>query len=367
VQTQLEKELALIDYKKYESFFLTVYDIVKWARERDPPILCQGRGSSANSAVCYCLGITVVDPEKGTLLFERFLSHERNEPPDIDVDFEHERREEVIQHVFEKYGRGRAALAATVISYRSKSAVRDVGTRTRPARRPARSSDRHVFARAQRTIARRVADRSAASIRPAAFCTSSMRSQHKSMAFPRHLSQHVGGFVISEQPLHHLVPVENAAMPDRTIIQWDKDDLEEMNSQGRLPRARHADLAAQVFRSSASARPVESALPYRGRKPSLETCSAARRSEGYEMICAADTVGVFQIESRAQMSMLPRLAPNTVTTISSSRSRSCGRVRSRATWFIRTCAAAKAKESDRLSAIEGRARLGHEDSPSKSS
>jgi len=311
VQTQLEKKLALIDYKKYESFFLTVYDIVKWARERDPPILCQGRGSSANSAVCYCLGITVVDPEKGTLLFERFLSHERNEPPDIDVDFEHERREEVIQHVFEKYGRGRAALAATVISYRSKSAVRDVGRALGlPEDQLDRLTGMYSRVRSGQSLEEWLTERG--------FDPSS-GILHKLYAlaaqihgFPRHLSQHVGGFVISEQPLHHLVPVENAAMPDRTIIQWDKDDLEEMKllkvdclALGMLTSLHKC---FDLLHRHGLWNPR---LPYRGRKPSLDDVPLHDDPKVYEMICAADTVGVFQIESRAQMSMLPRLRPNT--------------------------------------------------------
>lgn len=309
VHRQLEKELALIGELEYEHFFLTVQDIVQWARDQEPPILCQGRGSSANSAVCYCLGITAVSPDKGNLLFERFLSRERKEPPDIDVDFEHERREEVIQYVFRKYGRDRAALAATVISYRGKSAVRDVG---RALGLPEDQLDRltSMFSRvgSGKTLESWLAERG--------FDPSS-RVLHKLFAlageihgFPRHLSQHVGGFVISEQPLHHLVPVENAAMADRTIIQWDKDDLEEMKllkvdclALGMLTCLRKClDLLHLHGLWN---------RPYRAGKPSLHDIPLDDDEKVYEMICAADTVGVFQIESRAQMSMLPRLLPKT--------------------------------------------------------
>ncbi len=221
----LEKELALIKRKEYEAFFLTVHDIVRWARRRK--ILCQGRGSSANSAVCFCLGITAVNPEEGHLLFERFLSDERDEPPDIDVDFEHERREEVIQYVFGKYGRERTAIAATVISYRSKSAVRDVG---KALGLPLDQLDglAAMFSRIRSGSSRETClrERGFDPDNPTLLKLFTLAGQL--VGFPRHLSQHVGGFVISEHPLHTLVPIENAAMPDRTIIQWDKDDLETM-------------------------------------------------------------------------------------------------------------------------------------------
>src|SRR5262249_48382347 len=227
VREQVDRELALIADCRFEHFFLTVEDIVRWARAQQPPILCQGRGSSANSAVCYCLGITSVSPETGNLLFERFLSKERDEPPDIDVDFEHERREEVLQYVFKKYGRERAALAATVISYRRKSAVRDVG------RALGLSDDAldQLTAISSRVPSGETVPQA---MRARGFDPDSrvlqqlVRLTNELRGFPRHLSQHVGGFVISDRPLHHLVPVENAAMPDRTIIQWDKDDLETM-------------------------------------------------------------------------------------------------------------------------------------------
>src|SRR5690606_37561554 len=225
VVRQIEDELALIGKLRYEAFFLTVEDIVRFAQSKG--ILCQGRGSSANSPVCYVLGITVVNPAESRLLMARFLSEERNEPPDIDVDFEHERREEVLQYVFAKYGRDRAALAATVISYRGRSAVRDIGralgipddqidglarlfSRIPSGRTLPQWLEEHGFDPGDRTLRRR------------------FRLAGELRGFPRHLSQHVGGFVISEHPLHTLVPVENAAMAERTIIQWDKDDLEEM-------------------------------------------------------------------------------------------------------------------------------------------
>ena len=307
VKTQLEKELALIQAKEYEHFFLTVQDIVHWARNQNPPILCQGRGSSANSAVCYCLGITVVTPENGELLFERFLSMERNEPPDIDVDFEHERREEVIQYVFGKYGRDRAALAATVICYRGRSAVRDVGRALGVAEDQLdRLCDLYSRVRSGKPLEHWLRERG--------FDPSS-GTLHRLFAlaaeidgFPRHLSQHVGGFVISEKPLHYLVPVENAAMPERTIIQWDKDDLEEMKllkvdclALGMLTALRKClDLlhAHGIWPH-----------PYIGARPRVEDIPPGDDERVYDMICDADTVGVFQIESRAQMSMLPRLQP----------------------------------------------------------
>ena len=309
VATQIGKELELIAFLEYEHFFLTVQDIVHWAREQKPPILCQGRGSAANSAVCYCLGITAVTPENGNLLFERFLSKERDEPPDIDVDFEHERREEVIQYVFRKYGRDRAALAATVISYRGKSAVRDVG---RALGIPDDQLDNltSMFSRVHSDrplnewLRERGFDPGNSTLHRLFKLANEIRG------FPRHLSQHVGGFVISEQPLHHLVPVENASMPDRTIIQWDKDDLETMKllkvdclALGMLTCLRKClDL---LHRHGLWNRPCL------GSSPSLVDIPRTDDKNVYDMICKADTVGVFQIESRAQMSMLPRLLPRT--------------------------------------------------------
>jgi len=313
VRTQVDKELALIAECRFEHFFLTVEDIVSWARAQEPPILCQGRGSSANSAVCYCLGITSVSPESGNLLFERFLSRERNEPPDIDVDFEHERREEVIQYVFNKYGRDRAALAATVISYRSKSALRDVGhalglTDDALDQLSAISTRVPNGLSQKQAIRERGFDPDSRVMRQLFALAGELRG------FPRHLSQHVGGFVISDQPLHHLVPVENAAMPERTIIQWDKDDLETMKllkvdclALGMLTCLRKCiDLLHEHGLWT---------LPYTGAKPALHDIPQKDAKDDeqarnvYDMICRADTIGVFQIESRAQMSMLPRLQP----------------------------------------------------------
>ena len=264
VRALVERELALIAELGYEAFFLTVYDVVRFARSRG--ILCQGRGSAANSAVCYCLRITEVDPESGHVLFERFMSRERNEPPDIDVDFEHERREEVIQYIYAKYGRDRAALAATVISYRTKSALRDLGK--------------------------------ALEVDPESPQLLALAGDL--VGFPRHLSQHVGGFVISRGPLAELVPVENAAMAERTVIQWDKDDLE---SLGLLK----VDVLALGMLTA-----IRRALCFisEGKNKPFELSDIPREDPAvYAMIQQADTVGVFQIESRAQMSMLPRLKP----------------------------------------------------------
>jgi error-prone DNA polymerase len=301
VEKQLNKELRLIETLRYEHFFLTVEDIVRWARTRNPPILCQGRGSSANSAVCFCLGITSVDPEHGNLLFERFLSIERNEPPDIDVDFEHERREEVIQYVFRKYGRERAALAATVIRYRSKSAARDIG-RALGLAEDQLDQLSHAYSHAQGEVPIEML------LRESGFDPDSrvMRQLrvlvNELRGFPRHLSQHVGGFVISEHPLHTLVPVENASMAERTIIQWDKDDLESM-------KLLKVDCLALGMLTC-----IRKALGLLREHHGIEHDLASIPSEDpttYEMIRAADTIGVFQIESRAQMSMLPRLQPKT--------------------------------------------------------
>ena len=293
----IRHELALISELGYESYFLTVHDLVSFARGRG--ILCQGRGSAANSAVCYCLGITEVDPVRMSLLFERFISRERNEPPDIDVDFEHERREEVIQYIYARYGRERAALAATVISYCPRSAVRDVG---KALDMPAEQVTR---------LARAIQWWDRGGIRDdhlesAGLCRDDPQVRRLSflvgelLGFPRHLSQHVGGFVISEQPLHWLVPVENAAMPGRTVIQWDKDDLDRM---GLLK----VDVLG-LGMLTAIRRSLALLNGYHGSSLALDSIPA-EDPQVYEMICRADTVGVFQVESRAQMAMLPRLKP----------------------------------------------------------
>ncbi|MBI2802971.1 MAG: error-prone DNA polymerase [Gammaproteobacteria bacterium] len=297
VSTQIEHELTLIAELRYEAFFLTVYDIVRFARSRG--ILCQGRGSAANSAVCYCLGVTEVDPARMEMLFERFISRERGEPPDIDVDFEHERREEVIQYIYRKYGRRRAALAATVITYKARSAVRDVGKALGLALDQVdRLAENIVWWDDQHSLDER--------LREVGFDPANEQIQRvlqlvaELIGFPRHLSQHVGGFVISDGPLDQLVPIENAAMPERTVIQWDKDDLEALGllkvdclCLGMLSAIRRACVLIAAYRGA----PFEMAdIP--DKEPAT-----------YAMIQRADTVGVFQIESRAQMAMLPRLKP----------------------------------------------------------
>jgi len=296
VRAQIEHELGLIEELQYESYFLTVHDIVHFARSQK--ILCQGRGSAANSAVCFALGVTEVDPARMNLLVERFISKERNEPPDIDVDFEHERREEVIQYIYAKYGRERAALAATVICYRGRSAVRDVA---KALGLPPDQVDllSGIFGwRGEQSLDERLRehgfDPNGAVLRRVLKLTAELRGM------PRHLSQHVGGFVISDAPLAELVPVENAAMADRTIIQWDKDDLDTM-------RLLKVDCLALGMLSCVR-RCLDLLRAHRGEDYSLATLPA-EDPQTYEMIQRADTVGVFQIESRAQMAMLPRHRP----------------------------------------------------------
>jgi error-prone DNA polymerase len=297
VTAQISYELRLIGELGYAPYFLTVHEIVRFARERG--ILCQGRGSAANSAVCYCLGITAVDPARLDLLFERFISAERNEPPDIDVDFEHERREEVIQHIYAKYGRERAGLAATIIHYRARSALRETAK--------AMGLSRDVEDALAGTVSGR---RSSAvdedNIREAGLDPTdpalghALRLAREITGFPRHLSQHVGGFVITRGRLDELAPVANAAMSDRTTIEWDKDDLDALGilkidvlGLGMLTCIRKA--FALIRR-------------HHGRELSLATVPAEDPTV-YEMLSRADSVGVFQVESRAQMTMLPRLKP----------------------------------------------------------
>ena len=293
VQLQIEHELALITELNYEMYFLTVHDIVAFARNRH--ILCQGRGSAANSAVCYCLGVTEVDPSRMNMLFERFISRERNEPPDIDVDFEHQRREEVIQYIYSKYGRDRAAIAATVVTYRSRSAIRDVGMALGlpEALVDVVAKDHHHFdALRPASIEGHDVD--------AALLGQWFHLAEQLQGAPRHLSQHVGGFVLTQGKLTRLVPVENAAMVDRSIIQWDKDDLDAM---GLLK----VDVLA-LGMLSAIRRCLDLISAQRGYRFEMQDIPAEDPAT-YDMICKADTVGVFQIESRAQMSMLPRLLP----------------------------------------------------------
>jgi error-prone DNA polymerase len=312
LRAQIEKELELIAELRYESYFLTVYDIVKFARSRG--ILCQGRGSAANSAVCYCLGITEVDPARMSMLFERFISRERDEPPDIDVDFEHERREEVIQYIYRKYGRDRAALAATVITYRPRSAIRDVG-------KALGFSPAQVDQLARHTAWWENPEGFTQRISQQGFRLDNLKVRHlvhlvqTVIGFPRHLSQHVGGFVISETPLAALVPVENAAMADRTVIQWDKEDLETLGmlkvdclALGMLTAIhRCIDLVNSVDKKGSE---PFLAKTKKGSDPFLSVDNIpAEDPETYRMIQRADTIGVFQVESRAQMAMLPRLKP----------------------------------------------------------
>jgi len=298
VAKQIDDELALIADLKYEAFFLTVEDIVRHARSRG--ILCQGRGSSANSAVCFALGITVVNPAESRLLMARFLSRERNEPPDIDVDFEHERREEVLQYVYAKYGRERAALAATVIRYRGKSAVRDVAKAFGlPPDQVALLAECYGWGNGEAPMDQRLREAGFDPDNPLIARVLAVTEQLRE--HPRHLSQHVGGFVISDAALSTVVPVENAAMPDRTIIQWDKDDLETM----RLLKVDCLALGMLTCIRKA----VDLVERHRGYRIDLAQLPPGDEPT-YKMIQAADTVGVFQIESRAQMSMLPRLKPN---------------------------------------------------------
>ena len=297
VTSLVERELKLIADLKYEQYFLTVHDIVAFARSRN--ILCQGRGSAANSAVCFCLGITEVDPARMEMLVERFISKERNEPPDIDVDFEHERREEVIQYIYGKYGRERAALAATVITYRPRSALRDIGkilglSKLQISRlsRAMQWWDGHKVDDSR--ILEAGLDPDSPIIKRLLYLVREL------MGFPRHLSQHVGGFVISNAPLYELVPVENAAMPDRTVIQWDKNDLQDL---GLLK----VDVLG-LGMLTAIRRSFDLIRDFDGREYTLATIPA-EDPRVYDMICEGDTMGVFQIESRAQMAMLPRLKP----------------------------------------------------------
>lgn len=295
----IEKELLLVKEQAYEHFFLTIHDIVMFAKSQN--ILYQGRGSAANSVVCYCLEITAVDPRQISVLFERFISKERNEPPDIDVDFEHERREEVIQYIYRKYGRERTALAATVVCYRFKSALREVGKTL-----GINNTDLDFFIKNVNRRDRAISWQSQLSelgIDPqSSLGNKFVHLVEQLIGFPRHLSQHVGGFVISEGPLYELVPVENAAMPNRTVIQWDKDDLESLKllkvdvlALGMLTAIRKCfDMLKGEYQQACSIAFI-TAL---GDDPQV-----------YKQIRSADTVGLFQIESRAQMSMLPRLKP----------------------------------------------------------
>ena len=295
VRNIIEHELALIKELDYEHYFLTVHDMVAYARSQH--ILCQGRGSAANSAVCYCLGITEVDPAHIEVLFERFISRERNEPPDIDVDFENARREEVIQYIYNKYGRDRAAIAATVITYRSRSAIRDVGKALGLDDELLNHLAKSIYwwgSNLEEQLSDSGVDHSDPAIQQLVALAQSL------IGFPRHLSQHVGGFIISQGPLSHLVPIENATMANRTVIQWEKSDLESLGllkidvlALGMLTAVQKClDLVSSYSKAALTIQKIPPEDP-----------------AVYDMMGQADTVGVFQIESRAQMSMLPRLKP----------------------------------------------------------
>ncbi|HJS40758.1 MAG TPA: error-prone DNA polymerase [Sphingomicrobium sp.] len=299
VLAQLNHELKLIEKLDFARYFLTVHDIVAFARSLDPPILCQGRGSAANSAVCYALGITAVDPATSDLLFERFISEERREPPDIDVDFEHERREEVIQHIYEKYGRDRAGIAATVIHYRPRSAIREVGKAMGLSEDVTSAiASTHWGSMESEIAEERVGEAGLDFGDP--YLRRVLNIARQMIGMPRHLSQHVGGFILTERPLIETVPVGNGAMPDRTFIEWDKDDIEELGilkidvlALGMLTCIRKAfDLIEQ----------------HHGERWELATVPQ-EEPQVYDMLCRGDSLGVFQVESRAQMNMLPRLKP----------------------------------------------------------
>ena len=304
---QLQHELALIEELHYEMYFITVHDIVRFAREQS--ILCQGRGSAANSAVCYCLGITAVNPSESSLLFERFISRERREPPDIDVDFEHQRREEVIQYIYAKYGHDRAAIAATVTSYRPRSAIRDVGKALGIAADTIEQFAKENFWFDKGgVLAQRLEEANSEANQKDKLCAAKdagailqwLDLTTQLLGFPRHLGQHVGGFVLTQSKLTRLVPIQPASMEARRIIQWDKDDLDAM---GLLK----VDVLA-LGMLSAIRRSLQLIDQWRGGHLEMHQIESGD-SQTYDMICQADTVGVFQIESRAQMSMLPRLKP----------------------------------------------------------
>ncbi len=299
VLTQLNHELRLIAKLDFARYFLTVHDIVAFARSLDPPILCQGRGSAANSAVCYCLGITAVDPATSNLLFERFISEERKEPPDIDVDFEHERREEVIQHIYDKYGRDRAGIAATIIHYRPRSAVREVGKVMGLSEDVCAAIASNYWGSMEAEVAEERAKDAGLNLDDPHLKRTMMLAKQL-IGMPRHLSQHVGGFILTERPLTETVPIGNGAMEDRTFIEWDKDDIEELGilkidvlALGMLTCIRKCfDLIDLHHGERFELATVPQEVP-----------------EVYDMLCKGNSLGVFQVESRAQMNMLPRLKP----------------------------------------------------------
>ena len=297
VRDTLRKELTLIAELNYAPYFLTVHDIVRYARGIG--ILCQGRGSAANSAVCYCLAITNVDPTEIDLLFERFVSPERKEPPDIDVDFEHERREEVIQYIYARYGRDRAGLAATVISYRGRSAVREVGKALGLSEDIVAALSATIWGLSNSKLPEKYVRE--AGLDPSdPLLASCLELTQELIGFPRHLSQHVGGFVLTRGPLSEVVPIGNAAMEDRTVIEWDKDDLDALG----LLKVDVLGLGMLTCIRKAFALLKE----HYGKDVTLGTVPGDDPAV-YDMLCKADSVGVFQVESRAQMNMLPRLKP----------------------------------------------------------
>jgi error-prone DNA polymerase len=301
VKHTLAYELALVAEMNYAPYFLTVHDIVRFAREQKPRILCQGRGSAANSTICYCLGITDVDPARSSLLFERFISKDRGEPPDIDVDFEHERREEVMQYIYNRYGRARAGLTATVITYRSRSALRDVGKVFGLSEDAISALSSSLWGGASEGPQEKQIRRLGLDPREDRLAQTLALAQEL-VGFPRHLSQHTGGFVITRDRLDETVPIAHAAMDERTTVEWDKDDLDALGilkvdvlALGMLTCLRKGfDLLRLHY----------------GIDHVIHTIPVEERAV-YEMISRADTIGVFQIESRAQMSMLPRLRPAT--------------------------------------------------------
>src|SRR5438309_1243149 len=299
VLAQLKHELALIERLDFARYFLTVHDIVAFARSLEPPILCQGRGSAANSAVCYCLGITAVDPATSDLLFERFISEERKEPPDIDVDFEHERREEVIQHIYDKYGRDRAGIAATVIHYRPRSAIREVGKVMGLSEDVTAALASTVWGSMDPELEEERAKDAGLDLADP-HLKRTIKLAEQLIGMPRHLSQHVGGFILTERPLTETVPIGNGAMEDRTFIEWDKDDIDEL---GILK----IDVLA-LGMPTCIRKCFDLVEQHHGDRWELATVPQ-EVPEVYDMLCRGDSLGVFQVESRAQMNMLPRLKP----------------------------------------------------------
>ncbi|MEJ6403199.1 error-prone DNA polymerase [Yoonia sp. 2307UL14-13] len=300
LKATLQKELTLIGKLEIAQYFLTIQRVVNYARyECKPPILCQGRGSAANSAVCYVLGITAVDPDKNDLLFERFISEERKEPPDIDVDFEHERREEVIQHIYQEYGRDRAALCATVIHYRPRMAVREVGKVMGLSEDVTSALAKTIWGSWGRTIGMKEAEEAGINLKDPLMART-IKLADQMIGMPRHLGQHVGGFILTEKKLIETVPVGNGAMPDRTFIEWDKDDIDEL-------RILKVDVLA-LGMLTCIRKAFDLIEAHYGEKLTLASIKGGDKAT-YDMLCKGDSLGVFQVESRAQMNMLPRLRP----------------------------------------------------------